>query len=473
MNEESTPQVLTIYTDSQCAMSLLRKHLADGHRHYVTIHKALLDEMVQTIEKLVIAGCKVALGKVKSHIGVAGNERADEVAVKTAQGKRVTEAIQVEEHADNATAFNGVVWPCMKATDKHGKEEHNPIVNLTTSVIRACQGTCELNHCGSYTSVYAKAWRATAPQIWNKAGSWIASRKLPWAAKRTAFKYRWGKLFTTKQAKLMNITYFGVTITSNAKGEALCPLCKQPDSGTHVLGGCTATPEMHALYVKRHDEAVQRIRQAISSGTCGRGTILMDAGKRSELPADVSGKATDLKEWLKVAPRAANEQDSDFLSKPDLAILPDIPKDAIKQLLSSGRRLPLGQRIILVEVGYTADTRPDEKRAEKWEQHRILVDTLTRLGFKVDFVRDTHCVPLGHGGTVYTSLEALLLKLGVVACHRNKLMRHLEKHAIHYAHAIVVARRRLEAAIMQGKQASPGSMRQWETRPKKRKRENG
>lgn len=473
MNEESTPQVLTIYTDSQCAMSLLRKHLTDGHMHYVTIHKALLDDMVQTIEKLVIAGCKVTLAKVKSHIGVAGNERADEVAVKTAQGKRVTEAIQVEEHADNATAFNGVVWPCMKATNKHGKEEHNPIVNLTTSVIRACQGTCELNHCGSYTSVYAKAWRATAPQIWNKAGSWIASRKLPWAAKRTAFKYRWGKLFTTKQAKLMNITYFGMTITSNAKGEALCPLCKQPDSGTHVLGGCTATPEMHALYVKRHDEAVQRIRQAISSGTCGRGTILMDAGKRSELPADVSGKATDLKEWLKVAPRAANEQDFDFLSKPDLTILPDVSKDTFKQLLSSGERLPLGQRIILVEVGYTADTRPDEKRAEKWEQHRILVDTLTRLGFKVQFVRDTHCVPLGHGGTVYTSLEALLQKLGVVACHRNKLMRHLEKHAIQYAHAIVAARRRLEAAIMQVKQASPGSMRQWETRPKKRKRENG
>lgn len=180
-----------------------------------------------------------------------------------------------------------------------------------------------------------------------------------------------------------------------------------------------------------------------------------------------------MKEWLKLAPRYTSDQEHTRLSKPDLIILPDVPQDTLEKMLHTGERLPMGQRIILVEVGYTADTKPDEKRAEKWGQHRGLVDTLTRLGFKVEFAQDTHCVPLGHGGTVYASLEALLQKLGVVACHRNKLLRHLEKHAIQYAHAIVTARRRLEASFIQGKQATPGIRRQWKTQSRKRKRDNG
>jgi hypothetical protein len=144
--------------------------------------------------------------------------------------------------------------------------------------------------------------------------------------------------------------------------------------------------------VKRHDDAVIRIRQAISTGTCWRGIFLMDVGKRSEAPADVSGKANDLKEWMKVAPRSASGQEHPRPSKTDLIML--------EQLIKSCKRLPVGQRIVLLDVGYTADTKPDEKRTEKWKQHSDLVDILTSLGFKMKFLKDTHCVPLGHWGTV-------------------------------------------------------------------------
>ena len=87
LNETTMPEILTVYTDSQCAMSLIRKQLIGTHKHYVTVHKALLDETVRTITKLVEAGCKVIMRKVKSHIGVEGNEKADGIAVKTAKGK--------------------------------------------------------------------------------------------------------------------------------------------------------------------------------------------------------------------------------------------------------------------------------------------------------------------------------------------------------------------------------------------------
>jgi hypothetical protein len=217
---------------------------------------------------------------------------------------------------------------------------------------------------------------------------------------------------------------------------------------------------MQELYVKRHDEGVQRIRQAISTSKWGKGAILMDAGKRSELPTEVSGKASDLKEWLKVAPRSLSDEDQIRLSKPDLIILPDVSQAKIEQLMGSGRRLPIGQRIILIEVGYTADTKPDSKRAEKWEQHRELVDTLTHLGFKVDFNKDIHCVPLGHGGTVYKSLEMLLQQTGLGTNTVAKVMRHLEKHAVRYAHTIVVARRRLELPATQGSQRNQSNQSQ-------------
>ena len=473
LQEDHTPKALTIYTDSQCALSLIQNRLKGGHKHYITPHKSLLDETVQVLENLVTAGCTITMRKVKSHIGITGNERADEVAVKTAQGKRIDTATQATENIENAKAYKDMVWPCITKRTAEGKDEQEPISNLTTSVVHACQNICEQNHCGSYASVYAVAWRSAAPQIWNKAGRWLMSRKIPWAAKRSVMKYRWGRLFTTKLAKMMKMTYFGKPVDTNAQGEALCPLCRQPDSGTHVMGGCTGTPEIQALYVKRHDEAVQSIRQAISTGACGQGTILMDAGKRADLPAEVSGKASDLEQWLKIAPRSWDGPVLPRLSKPDLVILPDVPKDRVEHLLGSGGRLPMGQRIILIEVGYTSDTKPDDKRQEKWEQHSVSVETLTRLGFKVEYDRDTHCVPLGHGGTVYNSLETLLRKLGVKAGHTNKLMRQLEKHAVQYAHTIIVTRRKLEATRNHDNQTSPSSQKHWVVNSRKRKRDYG
>ncbi|KAA6427574.1 MAG: hypothetical protein FRX49_02237 [Trebouxia sp. A1-2] len=42
----------------------------------------------------------------------------------------------------------------------------------------------------------------------------------------------------------------------------LCPLWSQPDSGSHVLGGC-AHPEMQKVMIHRHDDAHRIINKAI------------------------------------------------------------------------------------------------------------------------------------------------------------------------------------------------------------------
>ena len=119
-------------------------------------------------------------------------------------------------------------------------------------------------------------------------------------------KYRWGCLWTAKRALLFKKPYCGEQVRCDNAGQALCPLCQKPDSGTHAMGGCTATPALHALYTKRHDEAVKRIQQTICMSRLGQCAMLMDAGRCEDLPEGV-GKGRDLQAWLRLAPAAPSQ----------------------------------------------------------------------------------------------------------------------------------------------------------------------
>ena len=62
-----------------------------------------------------------------------------------------------------------------------------------------------------------------------------------------------------------------------------------------------------ALYTKRHDEAVKRIQQTICMNRLGQCAMLMDAGRREDLPEGV-GKCRDLQDWLCLAPTALSPE---------------------------------------------------------------------------------------------------------------------------------------------------------------------
>ena len=74
------------------------------------------------------------------------------------------------------------------------------------------------------------------------------------------------------------------------------PLCGQKDGATHILLGCEHK-EVKALYIKRHNVAVQLVWKCLMmGGTLGGSYCVMDATSKDELPQGVDDNR--LKEWI-------------------------------------------------------------------------------------------------------------------------------------------------------------------------------
>ena len=75
-----------------------------------------------------------------------------------------------------------------------------------------------------------------------------------------------------------------------------CPLCGEPDSVGHLLGGCTHR-ECVAMKIERHNAAVRMVQDTITcSSRHGGCYTIMDACPANNLPEGVQG--TRLPSWL-------------------------------------------------------------------------------------------------------------------------------------------------------------------------------
>ena len=109
--------------------------------------------------------------------------------------------------------------------------------------------------------------------------------------------------------------------------------------------------------------------------------------------------------------------------------------------------LPNGsaRKVWLVEGGYCADTKYEEKLAEKQQQHQRLQSMLQMYGYTVILLP----IILGFSGTIYNSTVECMQKLGIdrnfLSMPRSaKLLTALHRHAITSLHSTVKLRRLLE-----------------------------
>jgi hypothetical protein len=72
-----------------------------------------------------------------------------------------------------------------------------------------------------------------------------------------------------------------------------------------------------------------------------------------------------------------------------------------------------------------------------------LVQALSMAGFRVAFVKDVHCIPLGFGGTVFRNLQALSCSFQVSSSIVQNLSYRFSVHAISFSHSVNLTRRRL------------------------------
>ena len=125
---------------------------------------------------------------------------------------------------------------------------------------------------------------------------------------RNALRLRYGAFWNAKLALRFRKPYLG------GISDGMCPLCKQPDSGTHTLGACSH-PHMKGLYIERHNETVASLSKAIMEGKKG--------GALTTMVTDASwhGKVTSTAEFERIPQQVLSEVPEDILRRMRLDLL--------------------------------------------------------------------------------------------------------------------------------------------------------
>jgi len=125
-------------------------------------------------------------------------------------------------------------------------------------------------------SIYCQAWAALQPHRVEKCSDAFWNMPTVNAAmRRNALNFRYGQLYNKKLAFMRKQAYIpGEGIARDIR----CPLCRQEDSGGHILGGCLHR-DMKKQYIARHDKAMRAVVQAFTKGQLGSFYLIADVGR--------------------------------------------------------------------------------------------------------------------------------------------------------------------------------------------------
>ena len=255
---------MTILTDSLTSLHLIRKAIRNPMQITDHSHKALLDAIVMALIKRSNGGLKTHIGKVRAHIGVYGNEMADQGAKQACSGDAMHDAHVLA----GTNPYVERYWPTYTdppsdAPDAQGTTKC--VQNLHTDLKSKVHNTCKLGFSKalSYFRYWSEVNKAAHQSLSN---AFWSVKSVPFSAKRYILQYRGGVLYNEKLA-----------IRYGRKSNALCPMCHLPDSAGHMLGGCL---HRHAkgMIIKRHNQATWDINNAISTGERGNEFTIIDAG---------------------------------------------------------------------------------------------------------------------------------------------------------------------------------------------------
>ena len=381
--------------------------------------------------------------KVKSHIGIVGNEKADELAKEAAQAPGSCN----RQVPTGSEGFQDMYWPTYQKSfgpDRAPQTWHCDDLNKDLKRLAA------MKHQRGFTNVtiYTKAWSDIegvadgdlSNKFWTDPG-------VSTSMTINTLKYRFGQLWNKKIAFRQCRPYFG---GGNVARDSTCPLCHGPDSGGHILGGCEHA-QMKALFIHRHDSAMRQVLNELNKGGHGSYYCIADVGTMETLgPLGVHDKR--IPSWLLSNQYlAAQGIDPSMRGKmrPDIMLIQVTP-DEVAALLGRGPSSQLdsmqGNRkrnVWIMEGGYTADTRYKDKLEEKLHQHDLLVRLLEDRGFEVSVLPFI----LGFSGTIYLDNVEQLGSIGITRPRAKALLQKLHTHAITCLQNIVTQRRRLERQV--------------------------
>ena len=443
-SESASSHALHIYTDSSCSLHLLTRIINSPWTLRDSKHFLLLNEILEALKSRAERGTHTHFHKVRSHIGVAGNEMADKGAGRAAKDPL---SAMVTEESDNAP-YDTRAWvahvdptaaPVPTPPPPGRPAEPFYVSNLTEDIKRKITPQ---HSGGQYTTtgLYATLWHSCVGCLHPPSLSHIwTDNQTTWYQAVLAFKARWGQLYNNKLA-----------YRYGKAPNPLCPSCKtEPDSVGHMLGGCQE-PTCKAMAIQRHNEAVRIIQKSVTkSGPFGGCYCIMDACPAGSLPPGVDN--TRLPPWLVPADHPQAQELMNM--RPDLVFLSGLPSNLVHRKSDAENRAtirlrPKRMKIHILEVGYCADTLHSEKNEEKATQHAKVVNILTEpykpIGGldgaplrSAPFARESVIyhppITLGRTGSLPASLPTTMKKhmhLGPAAV--KGCTTQLTRHSVHY-----------------------------------------
>jgi hypothetical protein len=410
------------------------------HRHY-----ALLQDIAKAIEA---APSAIHIYKVKSHIGIVGNERADEIATAVAKGESVPCWTHIEPSNYRREQYwlyyqpkNGVTQQGQDNADTHPK----PVECLQRSLQKVAETQHRLGLANTQ-SVYFQATLRAQPKVEAQlSNAYLTSTQVTPQEVRNVIKLRTGGLYTSKLAKRYG-----------HRQDDLCPLCGQPDGGYHAVSGC---PGVQKPVTQRHHRAGRLIKRAIMASRSAEQLVMADVGSTAANQAD------DLHPTKHRIPLHVVPTNMPVEVKRSMAA-EHVP-DLMLHTPGSGSK---PARYTLLEIKYCRDTDPDPQTQAAVAQHAHLVQAIKQYDPKAD-IRTVPLV-LGVAGYIYKNTTyALQCHLGLPRHQVKSLARKLHIHAVKSLTTIINYRRKREPqepkSHKRKHQAAPQAYN-WKRRKKKR-----
>jgi hypothetical protein len=307
----------------------------------------------------------VELCKVKAHIGMVGNERADTGAKLAASGTEIGKHVQPTVRP----AKPKLVTPYL-----HGVPLHKPKQQLRPIIYAWMKSTYELG-----TRIETK-WtppltdgldHAPSNRIWRNNGD------IPFARMAQTLRSRNHDLFCN-----------AINNQKDAKKypDPICPLdgCNEIDTWHHMATGCNH-PDIKDMKTTRHDACCRNHTTYVRRGKNARWLLLVNAGKTDGASPDLT-----IPEWMLPADTPGYPKHN----KPDFVIVQGWPSD--QKPLPTGPDDPrvTGEtrntfdntpvKLILCEFACCSDLRFPQKVTEKKRRYAPLIAALIAYGWNVD-----------------------------------------------------------------------------------------
>ena len=459
-------------------------------------------DIVKRIKELTGGAHHMHIGKVKAHMGVEGNIKADLAAKKVVTQKIIESGVDRNDVSERDLDEAGIDSTCSVSSNGHkghewpvhpapGSTEFNekylsevekmlqdghwpngppPIAqqgsddraaghvparavvqededwqvrNLHASVSNVVKSTSRLGYSnGSSGSIYVKLWRDVAPLLLP------GTSHMFW--EQFTQSRRKVKTTTVRNAiKLRYGTFWNAKLGKRFNkaylgriSDGTCPLCNNADSGTHVLGACSHR-YLKGLYIERHNEAVAIVGKAIMEGAKG--------GRLTILVAD-AGRVTGLAANDRIPQQVLSNISGSLLQRmrPDILMFEKEDRESLSVRLEDlqdvqQRRLC---KVQLVEVGYYMEVGYADEYREKTLQHAELMGHLGAAGYAEV---QLHLLIFGNTGGNFRLTACHLGQLGIGKQATKSLMEKLHFHALNRLEQIVGTRWRLEHEPPQNK----------------------